>query len=74
MTRGVNDGHVVKHPPTPNPLPLKGGKGSIGSSPLPVGEGWVRALFPYPPYNHPFLRNHQSGTTAEMTMMIRAIG
>ncbi|MEY3259504.1 MAG: hypothetical protein RIT46_333, partial [Pseudomonadota bacterium] len=27
MTRGVNDGHVVKHPPTPNPLPLKGGKG-----------------------------------------------
>ena len=70
----MNDGHVVKHPPLPTLSPSRGGKGFIGSSPLPVGEGWVRALFPYPPYNQPFLRNHQSGTTAEMTIKIRAIG
>jgi hypothetical protein len=30
--------------PSPNPLP-QGGRGFIGSSPLPEGEGWVRALF-----------------------------
>jgi hypothetical protein len=32
--------------PSPNPLP-QGGEGFIILSPLPVGEGWVRALFPY---------------------------
>jgi hypothetical protein len=33
--------------PSPNPLP-QGGEGFTGLSPLPVGEGWVRALLsPY---------------------------
>ena len=31
--------------PSPNPLPLKGAR-AFFLSPLPVGEGWVRALFP----------------------------
>ncbi len=30
--------------PSPNPLP-QGGEGFFFLSPLPVGEGWVRALF-----------------------------
>ncbi len=30
--------------PSPNPLP-QGGEGLFLLSPLPVGEGWVRALF-----------------------------
>ncbi len=32
-------------PPSPNPLPLKGREGLFFLSPLPEGEGWVRALF-----------------------------
>ena len=33
--------------PSPNPLP-QGGEGLFLLSPLPVGEGWVRALFLHP--------------------------
>ena len=34
--------------PSPNPLP-QGGEDLSVLSPLPVGEGWVRALFSSPP-------------------------
>ena len=34
--------------PSPNPLP-QGGEGLFLLSPLPVGEGWVRALFVFLP-------------------------
>ena len=34
-------------PPHPTLSPSRG-RGLIGSSPLPVGEGWVRALFSSP--------------------------
>jgi len=33
--------------PSPHPLP-QGGEGFIVLSPLPMGEGWVRALFKMP--------------------------
>jgi hypothetical protein len=33
--------------PSPHPLPLEGGEGFSQFSPLPVGEGWVRALFSF---------------------------
>jgi hypothetical protein len=39
----MNVGAVDKHPLT-QPSPPRG-RGLIGSSPLPVGEGWVRAFF-----------------------------
>ena len=39
----MNVGGVDKHPLT-QPSPPRG-RGLIGSSPLPVGEGWVRASF-----------------------------
>ena len=35
---------VLGTSPSPNPLP-QGGEGFSDLSPLPVGEGWVRALF-----------------------------
>ncbi|MEY4248394.1 MAG: hypothetical protein RJA87_27 [Pseudomonadota bacterium] len=63
----MSDGHVVKHPLT-QPSPPRG-RGLIRSS-RGLGEGLVSLS----PYNQPFLRNHQSGTTAETTIMIRAIG
>ena len=42
MTRGMGQWMNTPHS---QPSPPQGGKGLIGSSPLPVGEGWVRALF-----------------------------
>jgi|GEM_PF-2446456 len=38
--------------PSPNPLP-QGGEGLNILSPLPVGEGWVRALFVFLNKNPP---------------------
>jgi len=40
---GENRGSI----PSPNPLP-QGGEGFVFLSPLPEGEGWVRALFKIP--------------------------
>ncbi len=45
LCEGGDRAERVGMPPSPNPLPLKGERAySFFLSPLPVGEGWVRAF------------------------------